>query len=241
MTRYLQSPLKWGLSSPLFCCFFNFFSFRRRYTQAPCLQCALWQQYKNKKKEETSRWSSCPGSCGDGSGVRTKTSQSLAHCLRFLTGLGLSLKRINHCIDFPENCCCYAGSVESGVAWWWDQETAEAGHLGWDQGKAEEEHTRSTWLWGKLFFCSDNMHTSQIVLFFTFSDSDSLVTTQPSWWDFFSVQLGTGSNVSKQHISTCRYKQRPCIPPPQCSEFRVMIAIGIKLFWKVVLLEAIVL
>lgn len=23
---------------------------------------------------------------------------------------------INHCIDFSENCCCYAGSVESGVA-----------------------------------------------------------------------------------------------------------------------------
>lgn len=210
MTRYLQSPLKWGLSSPLFCCFFIFFSFcpfallhpgslsAMRFVaavqeqekggdqQVEQLSRELWRRIWSEDKDITE-----PGSLSEVPNWTWIVFKEI----------------INHCIDFSENCCCYAGSVESGVAWWWDQETAEAGHLGRDQGKAEEEHTRSTWLWGKLFFCSDNMHTSQIVLFFTFSDSDSLVTTKPSWWDFFSVQLGTGSNVSKQHISTCRYKK----------------------------------
>lgn len=42
--------------------------------QALCRRCALWQRCKNRRKEETSWWSRCPGSCGDGSGARTKTS-----------------------------------------------------------------------------------------------------------------------------------------------------------------------
>lgn len=32
---------------------------------------------------ETSRWSWCPGSCGEGSGVMTKTSLNLHHCPRY--------------------------------------------------------------------------------------------------------------------------------------------------------------
>lgn len=65
--------------------------------------------------------------------------------------------------------------------------------------------------------------------------------------EFLSVQLGTGSNVSKQHISTCRYIKTiqiniKAIPPaPMPPMFRMMIAIGIKLFLKGVLLETIVL
>lgn len=42
--------------------------------QAPCLRWDLWQRCKNGRKEETRWWSSCPGSCGDGSGAKTKTS-----------------------------------------------------------------------------------------------------------------------------------------------------------------------
>lgn len=42
--------------------------------QALCRRCALWRRCKNRRKEETSWWSRCPGSCGDGSGARTKTS-----------------------------------------------------------------------------------------------------------------------------------------------------------------------
>lgn len=59
---------------------------------------------------------------------------------------------IHRCVGFVENCCCcYAGSVESRVAWRWDQGTAEASHLVRDQGQAEEEHTRSSWLRGEYF------------------------------------------------------------------------------------------
>uniref|UniRef100_A0A3Q3FHE6 DSBA-like thioredoxin domain-containing protein n=1 Tax=Labrus bergylta TaxID=56723 RepID=A0A3Q3FHE6_9LABR len=45
--------------------------------------------YRRGRREETSRWSGCPGSCGEESGVRTKTSLNLHHYLRYklmLTG-----------------------------------------------------------------------------------------------------------------------------------------------------------